>query len=105
MGSPGHRSVAIFPGQVRQDAAQFSNLRLNERKTFADLQYDRSIHDVLSGRPPMDVAASIAALLDELVHQGEERDNRRCLSPGVKGRSRAMQHSISRQSAPLLLRG
>ena len=73
MGAPGHRRVAITRGEIGQDTAECSDIRLDDLEAGADLQDYGGIHDVLRGRTPMHITASVAALLYHLVHQRQDR--------------------------------
>ena len=50
-----------------------AEIGLDERQGVADLQHGRGVHDVLGGGAPVDVAAGIAALLGELMHDADDR--------------------------------
>src|SRR4029078_5861690 len=56
-----------------EDAAQGYDIALDDLQAGADLQDHGGVHDVLRGRAPMHVAASVAALLRHLVHQRQNR--------------------------------
>ena len=52
--------------------AQLRDVVFDDAQTFAQLQDDGGVHDVLCGRTPMHETAGIAALLGHLVHQRQD---------------------------------
>ena len=73
MGAARHRRVTMPLRQIGEDAAQGGDIVFDDLKAFAQLQHDGGVHDVLRGRPPMHVAAGLAALFCHLVHQRQDR--------------------------------
>jgi DNA-binding GntR family transcriptional regulator len=59
--------------QVAQDPPQLVDLFLDQCERVADLQHDRSVHDVLRRCAPMHVTAGFAALLRHLVNDRKDR--------------------------------
>ena len=64
------RCFCASAGERRLDGRQIG---LDERQRVADLQHRGGVHDVLGGGAPVHVAAGIAALLGELVHDADDR--------------------------------
>lgn len=62
-----HRRVAVLPRKASQDAAQLTNVRFGDVQRSTQLQDIGRVHDVLSGRTPVDVAAGLAAHRHKLV--------------------------------------
>ena len=69
----GHRRVAVTAREFGQDASQLTEILLDDLETIADLQDDRGVHDVLGGRPPVDVAPGLTALLHHLMDERQDR--------------------------------
>src|SRR6218665_844282 len=72
VGAPGHRRVAVLAREVREDAAQVADLRIDDIERVAHLQRHGRVHDVLRGRAPVHVAARVAAHRHQLVHERQD---------------------------------
>ncbi len=73
MSPAGHRRVAVLLRQVGEDGAQARNVVADDRERVAHLQHYGRVHDVLRCRTPVHVAAGLAALLHQLVHDRQDR--------------------------------
>ena len=73
MGATGHWRIAVALRQIGQDTAQVSDIVFNDLKARAQLQHHRCIHDILGGRAPVQIAACLAALPGDLMHQRQDR--------------------------------
>jgi hypothetical protein len=62
-----------FARQVGQDAAQLADVGVDDGQRVAHLQHVGAVHDVLGRRAPVHVAPGLAAHLDQLVHQRQDR--------------------------------
>ena len=72
MRAAGHHGVAMLPGERGQALVERGKIGLDEGERVPDLQDGGGVHDVLGGGAPVDVAAGLAALLGELVHDADD---------------------------------
>ena len=63
MGAPGHRCVAVIPRQFDAIGFEFIQTVADQCDRVLHLQNKTGIHDVLGGRPPMDVLARLLVAL------------------------------------------
>ena len=68
----GHHRVAMLLGERGERRVERGQVGLDQRQRIAHLQDSGGVHDVLGGGAPVHVAAGIAALLGELVHEADD---------------------------------
>ena len=68
-----HHGRAVLLREARECRVDGSEIRVDQCQGVADLQHGRGVHDVLCGGAPVHVAAGIAALLGELMHDADDR--------------------------------
>ena len=73
VGATGHRRIAVLLRQVSEDGAQRRDVFLDNLETGADPQHVGRVHDVLGGGAPVHIAAGVAALFYELMHERQDR--------------------------------
>ena len=74
VGAPGHRGVAVAPGEARQGRLYPVQFLADQIEGVAQLQNQRGVDDVLGRGTPVHVAAGIArAGLAERLDQGHDR--------------------------------
>jgi hypothetical protein len=73
MSAAGHRRDAVKVRETGKNLAQLANIGLDHVEGIAHLQGNGRVHDVLGGRAPVQIAACLAALLGDLMHQRQDR--------------------------------
>jgi hypothetical protein len=72
VGPAGHDRIAMCTRQLDERRFNTLQVRLDDPERVADLKHGGRVHDVLGRRPPVHVAAGLAALERHLVHETDD---------------------------------